>query len=98
MQGDTGPWVSPDSLHVALVLRTSLRPSLNDLSSLDTRVAVVSLSNASVVTSIPRPEASHCQDCGLVVSLAILTTSSRIVDRTYFVWANPGELKILDMN
>ena len=35
---------------------------------------------------------------GLVVSLAILTTSSRIVDRTYFVWANPGELKILDMN
>lgn len=26
---------------------------------------------------------------GLVVSLAILTTSSRIVDRTYFVWATP---------
>ena len=70
MQGDTGPWVSPDSLHVALVLRTSLHPSLSDLSSLDTRVAVVSLSNASVVTSIPRPEASHCRDCGLLVSLA----------------------------
>ena len=27
----------------------------------------------------------------LVVSLAILTTSSRIGDRTYFVWAPPGE-------
>ena len=70
MQGDTGPWVSPDSLHLALVLRTSLHPSLSDLSSLDTRVAVVSLSNASLVTSIPRPEARHCRDCGIVVSLA----------------------------
>ena len=77
MQGDAGPWVSPDSLHLALVLRTSLEPSLSDLRSLYTRVAVVSLSNASEVTSIPRPEASTCGDCGLVTSLA---------------WAGPGSL------
>lgn len=70
MQGDTGPWVSPDSLQVALVLRTSLHPSLSDLGSLDTRLAVVSLGDASLVTSVPRPEARHCRDCGLVVSLA----------------------------
>ena len=31
----------------------------------------------------------------LVVSLAIVTTSSRIMDRTYFVWAPPGEKRNL---
>ena len=89
MQGDTGPWVSPDSLHLALVLRTSLHPSLSDLSSLDTRVAVISLSNASLVTSIPRPEASHCRDCGLAVSLAWAGPQALVTG-----WSRPHQTSI----
>ena len=90
MNGDLGPWLSPDRSQLALVLRTSLPPSLSDLSSLRVRVAVLSLGPpASLVTSVPSPEARHCEDCDLVVSLAWAGPSTLVTG-----WTQPHQTQI----